>query len=171
VIQLTYDDHLQQEFKEKLKINKLFQILNKYDTYMEGFLFARRDKESIDYLHFFDQMYYLRKFGLYFKLEMKSEIHRILDFEYNMRAALGDQFDTPSVSLPCLGIERKYEQFLQEIDPLSQQENRCINLYKQGHSAQATAAKMGLSQRTVEHYLDNARLKLGLRSKRELLEF
>lgn len=53
---------------------------------------------------------------------------------------------------------------------LTKREIECLNLYASGKIANDIAIRLGLSKRTVQHYLDNAKLKLGIKSKNELLE-
>ena len=40
-----------------------------------------------------------------------------------------------------------------------------LTIYLEGRSAQSTAAILGLSRRTVEHYFENIKVKLNCRSK------
>lgn len=166
----TSDKDSQNEFKENFQIDHFFQILYKFDNHIEGFIFAQKNKSYIDCIHFFNKIFLLEKFAHYFKAEAKSIIHSILDQGYNMKVALGKDFeDPPPIHHLAIQPAENYSQFLKQVDPLTPRENQCIDLYKQGHSAQSTAAKLGLSQRTVEHFLDNARRKSGFKSKREFL--
>ena len=72
--------------------------------------------------------------------------------------------------MPLLNKDLKTQQFLKKIFPLTVREHQCLDLFKQGRSVQATAAILDLSQRTVEHYFENIKEKLGCQSKMELLE-
>lgn len=59
-----------------------------------------------------------------------------------------------------------------EIDNLyfSKRELQCIQLTLKGYPAKKAAFTLGLSQRTVEEYLDNIKIKLGVHSKSEMIE-
>ena len=63
----------------------------------------------------------------------------------------------------------KIKKVLKEIYGLSPQEQRCLELFKKGHSAQATAVIMGLSRRTIETYFNIIKEKLNCNSKWDLL--
>ena len=54
---------------------------------------------------------------------------------------------------------------------LSKRETDVLSMLYQGLSAKATAQRLNLSPRTVEHYLENLKNKLGLTRKSELLRF
>lgn len=52
---------------------------------------------------------------------------------------------------------------------LSKQQTRCLLLLMEGYTATETANKMNLSHRTINHYLENLRDKLGCRNGKELI--
>lgn len=52
---------------------------------------------------------------------------------------------------------------------LSKQQTRCLLLLMQGFTATETANQMNLSHRTINHYLENLRDKLGCRNGKELI--
>lgn len=51
---------------------------------------------------------------------------------------------------------------------LSKRERQCLVLLREGHTYQTIGISLGLSERTVEHYLDSVRNKLGLEARTEL---
>ena len=51
---------------------------------------------------------------------------------------------------------------------LSLRESQCLDILATGKTAKEIAAEIGLSHRTVEHYLENIRNKLGVGNKHEL---
>ena len=53
---------------------------------------------------------------------------------------------------------------------LSKRESECLYLYARGKIARDIAIMLGLSRRTVEHYLDKVKTKMGVASKNELIE-
>jgi DNA-binding CsgD family transcriptional regulator len=68
-------------------------------------------------------------------------------------------------------MDAKRKLFLKTTMAISPQEEKCLELYQQGHSAQSTAAILGLSLRTVESYFENIKYKLQCNSKRDLLQW
>ena len=53
--------------------------------------------------------------------------------------------------------------------PISKQQAQCLMLLMQGLNAGEIAARLVLSARTVYHYLDTVKLKLGCRNSKELI--
>ena len=53
---------------------------------------------------------------------------------------------------------------------LSKRETQCVNLLVRGKTAKMIAQNLGVSQRTVEHYLENIKLKLSVDSSSELID-
>lgn len=51
---------------------------------------------------------------------------------------------------------------------LSRRETECLLLLRKGHTYQGIGQVLGLSERTVEHYLNSVKNKLGLESRAEL---
>lgn len=51
---------------------------------------------------------------------------------------------------------------------LSKREKQCLTLLKEGYTYQAIGLSLELSERTVEHYLDSVKNKLGVESRTEL---
>ncbi len=170
LVEMTSDKNQQEKLLQKYELNFVFQILCKYDDYIEGFLFARKNMNYVDGVSFFNKIYLLEKFARFFKLEAKLLINKIVESGYNMKIEIVDKFDMVDSSISSLSTDEN-KQFLKKIDPLSNRENECVDLYQEGCSAQVTAARLGISQRTVEHHLDNARLKFGFNSKTQFLNF
>lgn len=74
---------------------------------------------------------------------------------------LGNSQHTQIVSLPGNIIDHVY---------LSQRESQCLYHLIRGKTAKVTAKILGLSPRTVEHYIDNIKVKLCVSSKSELID-
>lgn len=53
---------------------------------------------------------------------------------------------------------------------LSKRELQCLRLSIRGKSARQAAVEMGISQRTVEEYLNNIKLKMGVKTKAEMID-
>lgn len=64
-------------------------------------------------------------------------------------------------------VFQKNNQFIK----LTPQQSKCMNLLAVGHSNKQIAMNLGLSIRTVEHYLDRIRQLVGCRSSKELIMF
>ncbi len=74
---------------------------------------------------------------------------------------LGLLNNTSSSILPGLEIDNQY---------LSKRESECLRLTVRGKSAKQIAIELEISRRTVEEYLNNIKLKLGVFSKSELID-
>lgn len=57
-----------------------------------------------------------------------------------------------------------------KFDTLSKRESECLHLIIRGKSARQLGCILGISQRTVEGYLNNIKSKFGVSSKAELIE-
>lgn len=98
-----------------------------------------------------------------------------------------EQLITASVDLKEINTERYYStdylfntshklssglSFTNEIKKyplLTERENQCLTLYRQGFTAKQTAKLLSLSFRTIEDYFEIIKFKHGVQSKRELL--
>lgn len=159
------------------KLIKQFQmchvliILQRKGNAIDGFAFAPKGIESNTSMDYYAKLELMYKFIVYFKIEAKHLINNMMQDGFNLKDAKGSAFFHSDLSLPLLKKDPKALKFSKIIFPLSSKELECLNLFKQGHSAQSTAAILGLSQRTVEHYFDTIKNKLGCSSKWELLEW
>lgn len=164
------DPSLLELSQKKFNIGSFFQILQCSTSKMEGFLFAAQNPTTSPqfYLNHLDS---LQKFCSYFKRETRDLHIKMKQDKYSLVKAKGELFLQHDPSLPLSKQDPKVLQFSKAINPLSAREQECLELFKLGHSAQSTAALLGLSQRTVEDYFEKIKVKLGCNSKRELLEF
>lgn len=64
--------------------------------------------------------------------------------------------------------EMGFENEVSKADSLSQREKECVNLLIKGKSMKETASILGLSPRTVEHYLEDVKMKFDCRYKNEI---
>jgi len=156
----------------KYRMFYLFIILERTGDVVEGFVFAPENgldaQIVIDFLPKLGMFY---TFIRYFKKKAHSLIENMMKDGFNLKEAKGEDFFKVAPSLPLASQDAEVQKFLRLIFPLTERERQCLDLFKQGKSAQATAAILGLSQRTVEHYLDSVKDKLGCQSKWELLEW
>lgn len=170
VVPATYDDHYQDITRNTYEIDRMLLILKKTGDCMEHFFFTCKNYNESDCFHLLDQLHLLNQFAGYFKREAAALIDQALVEGYNVREVLGDLFFETSPTVALLSEDLRAKEFLKTISPLTHRELQCLELFKAGHSAQATAALLHLSQRTIEHHFENMKNKLGVSSKWELLE-
>ncbi|PJD94806.1 MAG: hypothetical protein CK425_10470 [Parachlamydia sp.] len=168
--QATVNPFFQKTCEDRYDINYLLCRLQKHPNYMELFFFHPPINNSKNCLRYLNNIGLLDKFATYFRQEAKAIITSAMREGYNISKAKGHAFYETSPKLNLLSNNLKTQQFLKKISPLTAREHQCLDLFKQGRSAQATAAILNLSQRTVEHYFENIKTKLGCQSKMELLE-
>jgi len=154
---------------KKLKITHLLYLIEARSSRLELFVFGFPSESPDIYApYFLEKLDLLHKFILYFRRECKSLIAEMPSNCANLKEALGPLFFAVDPATPLLKNDPAL-QFLKKISPLSEREQQCVEMYKEGHSAQSTAMMLGLSQRTIEHYFDNIKDKIGCTSKRDLL--
>lgn len=171
LVPLTSDPEYMQRSRRLHRVSNLFLIVRRMGKNLEGFFFITDDLEPSRTAPFLNQLDLLNKFGTYFKRELQPLIGRALHEGYNLHQAKGEAFLMRDSSLPLSRQSGNSAAFLKSITGLSPQEQHCLELFQQGRSAQSTAAYLGLSQRTVEHYYESVKSKLGCQSKWELLEW
>lgn len=158
----------QETVKNIYCMNDMFLILKAQESRVEGFCFYNRNL-SIDHLPYYVSCIdLLEKFICYFKRETKFLIKKQVDF--NIKEDRGDDFFNIEGSLPLVNANLKTKNFLKEVYDLSPQEQKCLELYKRGYTAQASASILNLSSRTVETYINNIKRKFKCSSKLELLD-
>lgn len=155
--------------KNRFEMNNPFLLLEKRDNASEGFLFATHSKETSTISTYLDNLDLLKKYTRYFSQECQPLIAKMLREGYNLSQEKGKAFLERSQDLPLSSKNSASQNFLKAISPLSKREQECLNLFCEGKSAQATAARLGLSRRTVEHYFERIKQKLGCHSKWDLL--
>lgn len=157
--------------KERFHMAHLFLMLEHSGNNMEGYGFATKSSQSDTEVDFFPKLGMMQIFVSYFKREIQPLIKHMMNDGYNLAMAKGGAFFKVDPLLPLVKTDTNMQRFLHLTSPLSPREHQCLELFKQGQSAQATASSLGLSQRTVEHYIDNIKEKLGCSSKWELLKW
>jgi DNA-binding CsgD family transcriptional regulator len=160
----------QDKLIQKFQFNEELVIFQRSEDKVEGFYFMNnRSNETSSSMWALEQLDLFNKFIVYFKREAKDLIEQCYAAGYNLNDLMGDSFNKVDSSFKMSREDRTTECFLKDISPLSKRERECLEHFQKGYSAQATAASLGISQRTVEHYFDNIKAKLGCRSKWELL--
>ncbi|MDP1836197.1 MAG: LuxR C-terminal-related transcriptional regulator [Chlamydiales bacterium] len=165
----SLDPDQQSELAKRFDADHLFIDLSCESGKMEGFIFSNHGLNPQSGWQYVSQLNLLTKFSRYFKREAKTLIGRMLADQFNMKTARGQSFLEAPPQLPLTVPNPMINTYLKVVTGLSKQELRCLELFKAGKSAQATAAIMGLSQRTVEHYFESIKNKLGCSSKWDLL--
>ena len=152
-------------------VDHLFLMLQKQKERVEGAFFIKANATAADCHTFLSHIDLLKQFGKYFKREAGALIQRAWEDGYNLHSAKGEAFLKRDPSLPLSSKNPHVASFLKQVSPLTPREQNCLDLFKQGHSAQASASILGISQRTVEHYFENIKGKLGCQSKWDLLDW
>lgn len=60
-------------------------------------------------------------------------------------------------------------QYQSKLTPLTPRERECLHLYVRGHAAREISELLKLSRRTIEHYLESVKMKLGVDTKNALI--
>jgi len=167
----TKDEKYLQTINTSLKrfqMDNTFLMLEKKEGQVEGFLFATKPNQSS--FNYISNLDILKKFNGFFIREMSPIINKMHAEGFNLKTAKGTSFFKRKEGLPLASKDKISREFLKMISPLSPQEERCLDLFRLGYSAQATASIMSLSRRTVEHYFENIKNKLACYSKWDLLK-
>jgi DNA-binding CsgD family transcriptional regulator len=161
----AYNPEYMQKILVKSNMDSVLLILKRSEDCSEMFYFGLKIGQATSLFSCLDL---LDSFTRYFRREAAPIIERAIREQFNAQLIRKSAFlQTPEI--PLARKNPKIEQFLNHIFPLSERERQCLNLFKEGKTAQMTGAILGLSQRTVEHYFDNIKNKLGCASKTDLL--
>ena len=155
--------------RNRFDMDNTFLMLEKVEGQVEGFLYATHSGQVQPH-HYLEYIELLKRFNRYFVKETAPLLGKMRAEGFNLHRAKGAKFLERKEGLPLESKNDKEYAFLKAIFPLSPQERRCLELFRQGNSAQATAAIMQISRRTVEHYFDSIKSKLGCHSKWDLLQ-
>jgi DNA-binding CsgD family transcriptional regulator len=153
----------------KYLANHLYLILERQGDSLEGFIFSAPGIKENNVQGLIQYSDLLKKFTKYFKREASTLIGRMLTDRYNILKEKGESFFQIDPKLPLASQNKNREKFLKLMLPLTKREHECLELFKQGKSAQTVASILNLSHRTVEHYYDSIKDKLGVSSKWDLL--
>lgn len=165
----TFKDYQQKTVKSLYSMDYIFLVLKAQETKVEGFGFYNRNLNSQDLLNYLPNIDLLEKFICYFKREAAHLIKKQRDF--NIQSEIGQDFFKKDNSLPLFKNNLKTQNFLKDVYHLSPQEERCLELFKQGYTAQASASILNISNRTVEAHINNVKKKFKCHSKLELLNY
>ena len=169
MIPTTLDSCSREASISQYQYDHLLLKLERKEDLIEGYIFSKKNLTPENSLIFFNHLELLDQFAIYFKREAKKIISKLKSKGFNLKRDKKDFFFDEVPNLPLTQNNSKEDLFLKKISPLSPRERECVTLFKQGYTAHATAALLGLSQRTVEFYFDNIKTKLNCKSKWELL--
>lgn len=152
---------------------------------------CEKQKDSVEFFgfwghvntsHHFERIYLnyghlLKAFATYFKQECSQIIQTDVTPTLSLKELIGtdlfkskpkSQAEVDSQSLRQYLIELGFSQEIAKADLLSTREKECIKLLVKGKSTKEIATLLGLSPRTVEHYLENIKNKFNCLYKNEL---
>lgn len=161
-----YSSNYFQDICKQARIGQLLVILQSNGNSMEEFCFGLKEGNHSRTL--ISNLELLHSFTRYFKREAADIIKRGLSEGFDVKKTKGMLFSERSLS-PLSRKDPQVQKFLNTMLPLTPREIQCVELFKEGKTAQMTAAILGLSQRTVESYFDNIKNKLGCKTKSDLL--
>lgn len=168
-IPVTYNPEYMQKILKQSQVGQLLLILQCSEQRVEAFFFGLKSDESNAHTRLFNCFDLLQRFTRYFKREAAPIIERARREQFNAREVKGKVFTEAVLSTPLANKDPQIQRFLKMMTPLTAREMQCLELFKEGKTAQMTGAILGLSQRTVEYYFDNIKNKLGCSSKTDLL--
>lgn len=153
---------------EKFQIHHAFFIFRRLGDTVEVFGFTTPHLTENSPLICPDY-FLLNDFIFYFKMEAKQIIDKMMNDGFNIKEERGAAFHERDSRHPLLCKDKRAETFLDQISPLSNRERECLMMLRQGYSVKKIACVLNLSPRTVQHYLENTKNKLGCVSTDELL--
>jgi DNA-binding CsgD family transcriptional regulator len=161
--------------RAELKQDHPFYLINRYQDYLEIFVFVAAPDYYQVVNTYLNNMRELKKFCFFFKsetikLRQEGEQHKI-------------QF--PSLTLPDFSVEyqnKDLHQFTQTIEVknylldkfninLTKREIDCLYYLGKGHSLKGIGQQLDITSRTVETHLNRVKSKLGYPTKAGLIEF
>lgn len=151
----------------RFKIRDLFLIQQHTQKGLDAALFF--SNEGPVQKSYLEHLFLLTKFISYFKQSAEQLLLQMEEESFDLKQAKGASFFAGDRKWPLSALDPQTTAFLKQVSLLSKREQQCLDLYKNGWSAQATAAFLGLSRRTVETYFESIKNKLGCSSKSELL--
>lgn len=174
----NYQKTIQLEAEEFDTVYKVV-LLEKTSNGCQGFSFAvsKKNQHSIPF-NFTSDLPVLQCFVRRFKEEAKEIMQRVLEDQLRLDIAIGADFYSKPIALEVAAHNQKKIEFLKQLGilqsaddiQLSNRESECIRLLLQGYAASQIAEILNLSKRTVEHYIENVKLKTNCYTKLELIE-
>lgn len=138
------------------------------------------NKENVSVMNYYlNNLVHLERFGVYFERQLAELIHQIV-CEHLL--TLPTYLFKPALELEAFGQLKEFlASYLDnfELDQkevslapdLTGREQECLSLLAKGYTMKMAANDLSLSPRTVEQHIRNAKDKLGLHTKKQLLEY
>ena len=167
IIPAARDEAHQSHCRQRYQVDQALLKLERRGKTLEGFFFSSKRLNAKH--NFFQHIELLNQFSFYFKREAGGLLEQMREDRFNLKEAKGKAFYDRHPDLTLSSKNPHTNAFIKSVSPLSERERDCLDLFKKGHSAQATASILGISQRTVESYFQNIKNKLGCESKWDLL--
>jgi DNA-binding CsgD family transcriptional regulator len=170
---------LENEFKdvgqiarEKFNINHVLEIVTRDREGVESFGFSTEKMTPEITTHFLSDLSYLKLFFKHFRATNGELFHQLKDYQFNLGEAVGSRFFAMAESIPKSGLGFD---FLPKIGismqgELSRREKEICRLLIRGLTAYEVAEDLDLSRRTVEHYIENIKIKLNSDSKATMVQ-
>lgn len=153
----------------KCRVFPYFQFIEKREGYTEGYGFGLVENTPQIKAAILYEMPLLKDFCLSFKKEFKSTLINAEELQVNIAKEVGPQFYSVT---PNFSSQVNKKVFLKEISSelatLSPQEWSVLQQWRHGYSAKEVAFQLGLSKRTVEHYIDSIKFKLDCSTRGEV---
>lgn len=166
-------EQVQNQAKERFGMQYTLLILRKENDRIEGFAFGTPPQNcQVDY-SLINELPVLKIFIARFCEEFKTMMQDILYQGVQIGHLIGRHFYEKIKLFPS-DIDQKRQQLLTQLgvelpSNLSKRELQIIPFYIKGLSANQIAKKLYLSPRTIEHYIENLKVKLNCFNKSELI--
>lgn len=156
-------------------------MIERYDNYYDIFTYSSTPNNPNILSFYINNINILENFKFYFKekaaaLIKKANKNRII-LPLNMRPTFGGLKKIPSMSKSSNKVfdeqlKIKHYKFIHDGKEISftKKQLEALKLFVHGNTIKETAKILMLSPRTVEHYLDNIRNKIGIKKKAEILK-
>jgi DNA-binding CsgD family transcriptional regulator len=176
-----YSDAIQ-FFSQRLNANNCADLIRRFKGYTELSCFGSQYSYEQSVNHYLNHQTELEDFSNLFAREMQKEISEKEKIKFklpeNMYALSRQNYKVDDVVIPIqksvapeVLLESRIIALLNSyhLAEFSKQEKECLKCLFMGKSAKETADELGLSSRTVEHYLENIKNKLNCNRKSEII--
>lgn len=168
-----YDNSLETAQKpvfNRYNMHQLFMSCHKQDNIFRGYAFATtKDLPSLANTYINNQGL-LKKFIGHFHEQNASIINRIEGNKFDVKALVGDSFyEDSAVVKPKKSPIEIFSAMIDGYETLTSRESECLHYLVQGMTARQIGHQLGISFRTVQHYLDNIKDKWQCSSRSELI--
>lgn len=154
-------------------------VLEKTELGCQGFSFATsQNTPSASSSYILNHLPILQSFIRYFKQENENMLKNLLSEPHSLKKAIGKEFDLKPKIMPSSPSSQKKIELLKQMGIvhstdetlLSPRELECMRCLLNGYTSAQTATLLDLSKRTVEHYIENVKLKTNCYTKLDLFQ-